>query len=54
LYAKRILKREATWEDAVIFYKGIHGQIGKVERANKIIVDIRKYYDHLQKKRQKK
>ena len=54
LYAKRILKKEATWEDAVIFYKGIHGQIGKVERANKIIVDIRKYYDHLQKKRQKK
>jgi hypothetical protein len=52
-YAKRILKREATWEDAVIFYKGLHGQVGKVERANNITIEIRKYYNNLQMKRQK-
>jgi hypothetical protein len=51
LYAKRILKREATWEDAVIFYKGLHGQVGKVKVANRIIADIRKYYSRLQTKR---
>lgn len=53
LYAKRILKREATWEDAVIFYKGLHGQVGKVKVANRIIADIRKYYSRLQKIRKK-
>ncbi len=54
LYAKRILKREATWEDAVIFYKGLHGQLGKVRRADQIITDIRKHYNRLQKIRKKK
>ena len=54
LYAKRILKREATWEDAVIFYKGLHGQVGKVKKADYIMAKIRKHYDHLQKKRRNK
>lgn len=54
LYAKRILKREATWEDAVIFYKGLHGQVGKGGRADEIIAEIREYYNRLQKKRKKK
>jgi Transglycosylase SLT domain len=54
LYAKRILKREATWEDAVIFYKGLHGQLGKVKLADEIITKIRKYHDRLQKTRKMK
>ncbi len=54
IYAKRILKREATWEDAVIFYKGLHGQIGKVEDADRIMTKVRKYLQRLQKSRNKK
>jgi hypothetical protein len=54
IYAKRILKREATWEDAVIFYKGIHGQIGKVKDADRIMSDINKYFIRLQKIRKDK
>ena len=54
LYAKRILKREATWDDAVIFYKGLHGQIGKGGEADKIMTKIRKHYNSLQKTRKKK
>ncbi len=49
LYAKRILKREATWEDAVIFYKGLHGQIGKGKDADRIMSDINKYHIRLKK-----
>jgi hypothetical protein len=51
LYAKRILKREATWEDAVIFYKGLHGQIGKGGEADKIMTKLRSYCKTLKKKR---
>jgi hypothetical protein len=51
LYAKRILKREATWEDAVIFYKGLHGQIGKGGEADKIMTKLRGYCKTLKKKR---
>jgi len=54
LYAKRILKREATWEDAVIFYKGLHGQIGKAGEADKIITKLRGYHKSLKNKRKKK
>jgi hypothetical protein len=54
LYAKRILKREATWEDAVIFYKGLRGQIGQGGRADGIISEIRAHYTRLQNMRKKK
>jgi len=43
LYAKRINKNEATWEDAVIFYKGLHGQVRKNSDADRIMSDIRKF-----------
>jgi hypothetical protein len=54
LYAKRILKRKTSWEDAVIFYKGLNGQIGKVKKADNIMTKIRKYQNRLQKMREKK
>lgn len=54
LYAKRILKREATWEDAVIFYKGLHGQVGKGGRADGIIAEIHDHYNRLQNMRKNK
>jgi hypothetical protein len=54
LYAKRVLKREATWEDAVIFYKGLHGQIGKGEKADDILIKLREYFNRLQKTRRKR
>ena len=54
LYAKRILKREATWEEAVIFYKGLHGQIGKIKVADRIIREIRGYHQELKDKRTQK
>lgn len=53
-YAKRILKRDATWEEAVIFYKGINDQIGKGGRADKIMSKLRKHNLSLQKIRKKK
>ena len=53
-YAKRILKREATWEEAVIFYKGLNGQIGKGGRADGIITEIQDHYSRLQKLRKRK
>ena len=49
-----MLKREATWEDAVIFYKGLRGQIGQGGRADGIISEIRAYYIRLQNLRKKK
>jgi hypothetical protein len=54
LYAKRINKNEATWEDAVIFYKGLHGQVRKNSDADRIMSDIRKYFNRLQKIRKAK
>ena len=54
LYAKRILKREATWEEAVVFYKGLHGQIGKVKDADKIMKRLGELHKRLKDQRIKK
>lgn len=48
-YRERRLKKKATWEEAIIEYKGLSGQIGKVEKADDIMVKIRKHCDRLQK-----
>jgi hypothetical protein len=53
LYARRILKREATWEEAVVFYKGLHGQLGKGKEADSIMKKLGKYYQKLKDKRAK-
>ena len=51
---ERRLRKKVTWEDAIIEYKGIASQIGKGDRADDIMTEIRKYYRRLQKKRSNK
>ncbi len=53
-YRERRLKKKATWEEAIIEYKGLSAQIGKVKKADDIMAKIRKYYNRLQKKRRNK
>lgn len=53
-YRERRLKKKATWEEAIIEYKGLSGQIGKGKRADEIMTEIRDYYNRLQRKRRSK
>lgn len=53
-YRERRLKEKATWEEAIVEYKGLSSQIGKIEKADDIMAEIRKHYNRLQKIRGKK
>ncbi|HXH75191.1 MAG TPA: transglycosylase SLT domain-containing protein [Bacteriovoracaceae bacterium] len=53
-YRERRLKKKATWEEAIIEYKGLAPQIGKGGTADKIMAKIRKHYNRLQKMREEK
>lgn len=58
LYHKRFLlehriKRKASWEEAAAEYKGIFTQIGKNQRADRIMKDIHDRLEALQKERTK-
>jgi hypothetical protein len=45
------LKREVTWEEAIIGYKGLSKQVGRVPKANEIITKLGKYHARLKRQR---
>ncbi len=49
--AKRRLKREATWEEAVAEYKGILPYLGRNQKSDEIMQTLRDYYKRLKEKR---
>lgn len=48
--ASHRLKRDATWIEAIAEYKGILPQLGKVEKADKIMISIHDYFKRLSQK----
>ena len=48
--ASHRLKREATWVEAIAEYKGLLSQLGKVEKADRIMINLESYYKRLKKK----
>lgn len=53
-YRERRLKKKVTWEEAIVEYKGLAPQIARGKKANDIMTEIRKHYNHLQTIRGKK
>lgn len=53
-YRERRLKRKVTWEEAIMEYKGISSQVGKVELANDIMKNVNDFYNTLKKTRNSK
>lgn len=51
---ERRLKRQVSWEEAIVEYKGLWTQVGKVKKADEIMADIREYFKRLQTARRKK
>lgn len=45
------LKRNVTWEEAIAEYKGIYRQLGKVKRADDIMLSLRDKHRKLKEKR---
>lgn len=45
--ASHRLKREATWMEAIAEYKGILSQLGKVDRSDRIMRELKKKYETL-------
>jgi len=52
--ASHHLKREATWIEAIAEYKGIRTQLGKIEKAGRIMRDIDEKYRRLKGKEESK
>jgi hypothetical protein len=48
------LKRKVTWEEGIAEYKGIFRDLGKDEKSDEIMRDIRKYHKLLQDQRKQK
>ncbi len=48
--ASNRLKREATWMEAIAEYKGILSQLGKIERSDRIMTELKKKYEKLSTK----
>ncbi len=51
---ERRIKRKVTWEEAIVEYKGLASQIGKVKKADDIMAEVNKYYKRLSSKRSDK